>query len=396
MKDGQYPVSIPVSESITEATEISETEMEKMLNKGAPGFAIYLLNTYSSYTGLTKNEIPVPVAELLQKFPEVFSEPKGLPPPRTFDHEIPLKPGATPPYSRPYRLPHHHRNEMEHQVQCLHKAGMIRESQSPYAAPSILVSKKDKSWRLRQDFRKLIVVTIKNKYPIPVIEDLIDELSGAKKKSTKLNLRYGYHQIGMGEKDIHKTAFITHFGHFEYLVMPFGLANAPGTFQALMNGVFSPFLRKHTLVFFVDILVFSETLEEHLQHLEKVLSVLQKEQLCVKLSKCQFAVSQVEYLGHIISGEGVSTDPNKVPAVAEWPTPTTVTQLRGFLGLCGYYRRFVKDFGLIARPLHDALKKDSFVWTQPQEIAFKSSQTSPYYSSSPSITRLYTSFHTGN
>jgi hypothetical protein len=174
----------------------------------------------------------------------------------------------------------------------------------------------------------------------------------------------------MNEADIHKTAFRTYFGHFEYLVMPFGLSNAPGTFQALMNMIFEPYLRQFILVFFDDILIYSSDIATHLQHLHTVLSLLRQHQLSAKLSKCVFGVLQVEYLGHIITGEGVSTDPNKIKAIADWQTPQTVTQLRSFLGLSGYYRRFIKHYGLICRPLHDLLKKGKFHWTSVHDKAF--------------------------
>jgi hypothetical protein len=199
---------------------------------------------------------------------------------------------------------------MEEQIKKLLEAAIIQPSQSPYASPAILVRKRDGTWRLCIDFRKLNLNTIKNKFPIPVIEDLLDELYGAKYFS-KLDLRAGYHQIRMHKQDIHKTAFRTYFGHFEYLVMPFGLTNAPTTFQALMNKVFAPLMRKIMLVFFHDIL------EEHVLHLQTILQVLRDNKLYAKFSKCVFATTQVEYLGHVISEQGVATDPQKIAAVKD-------------------------------------------------------------------------------
>jgi hypothetical protein len=196
------------------------------------------------------------------------------------------------------------------------------------------------------DYRKLNALIVKNKFPIPIIEDLLDELHGAS-IFTKLDLRSGYHQIRMHEPDIPKTAFRTYSGHYEYVVMPFGLSNAPGTFQSFMNELFAPHLRKFILVFFDDILIYSQNLEYHANHLAIALKILHDNHMSVKLSKCIFASTKVEYLGHIITGSGVSTDPAKITAISSWPTPESVTQLRGFLGLCGYYQRFVKDFGLI-------------------------------------------------
>jgi hypothetical protein len=263
---------------------------------------------------------------------------------------------------------------MEEQIKKLLEAAIIQPSQSPYASPAILVRKRDGTWRLCIDFRKLNLNTTKNKFPIPIIEDHLDELHGAKYFS-KLVLGVGYHQIRMHKQDIHKTAFRTFFGHFEYLVMPFGHTNAPATFQALMNKVFAPLMRKIMLVFFDDILIFSKTLEEHAQHLQTVLQVLRDNKLYAKFSKCVFATQQVEYLGHVIFEQGVATNPQKIAAVKDLLVPKTITQLRGFLGLPGYYRRSVKDTGIICRPLHDMLKKNCFSWSSEQTQALNTLKT---------------------
>src|SRR5947207_5505008 len=235
----------------------------------------------------------------------------------------------------------------------------------------MFVDKKEQTKRLVVDYRPLNEVTVKNKYPLPDINILFDQLSEAKVFS-KIDLRSGYHQIKVREEDIPKTVFSTRYGLYEFLVMSFGLTNAPAFFMYLMNSVFMTELDVCVVVFIDDILVYSKNGEEHARHLRLVLDRLREHQLYAKLSKCQFWLKEVSFLGHILSAKGVAVDPSKVQEVLDWKSPTSVTEIRSFLGLAGYYRRFIQDFSKIAKPMTKLLQKEAkFIWTSDCEAAFQ-------------------------
>ncbi|XP_025635201.2 uncharacterized protein [Arachis hypogaea] len=309
------------------------------------------------------------LASILQDYSVVFQVPKGLPPPRVHDHTITLLPGTTPIKVRPYRYPHSQKSEIERIVSEMLAEGIIQPSTSPFSSPVLLVKKKDGSWRFCTDYRALNHATIKDSFPMPTVDELLDELFGARFFS-KLDLRSGYHQIRVRPEDCFKTAFRTHHGLYEWLVMPFGLTNGPATFQCLMNAIFSEVLRKFVLVFFDDILVYSADWQSHLHHLVYVLRVLKHHSLFAKLSKCSFGKTQVEYLGHVVSLEGVRVDDSKIEAIRCWPIPTSVKKLRAFLGLASYYRKFICNFATLAAPLTDLLRKEGFVWSPSASDAF--------------------------
>src|SRR6185295_3717296 len=315
---------------------------------------------------------PPEVKKLLKEFNDTFPTtlPNGLPPERRLDHTIDLIPGMEPPSRPVYRLSHYEMKELKVQLSDLLEKGFIQPSVSPFGAPVLFVHKKEGTLRLCVDYRALNKITIKNRYPLPRIEDLLDRLVDTKYFS-KLDLYSRYHQIRIKKEDIHKTAFRTRYGHYEFLVLPFGLTNAPATFMTLMNDIFHEYLDEFVVVYLDDILIYSKTKEDHLKHLRKVLSKLREHRLYAKLKKCELFKNKVEYLGHYISGEGIAVDERKVEVIKKWPNPTNLTELRSFLRLALYYRKFVKNFSAIASSLTTLLRKDiPYEWKPDQQEAF--------------------------
>jgi hypothetical protein len=315
----------------------------------------------------------VTCAKVVNEYRDVFPDslPEGLPPVREVDHKIELIPGSSPPSRPTMRMSATELEELKSQLEELTKSGFIRPSKSPFGAPVLFVKKKDGTMRMCVDYRALNNITIKNSYPLPLVEELFDRLQGAK-YFTKIDLRSGYHQIRIVDGDIPKTAFRTRYGHYEFLVLPFGLTNAPATFMHLMHQTFRDQLDDFVIVFLDDILIFSKTLEDHERHVRTVLDILRKEKLYAKESKCELFKSEVEFLGHHVGGNGIRMMESKVKAVQEWPTPTKSTHVRSFLGTAGYYRKFIRDFSKIAAPLTDLTKDNvTFLWTSLQEEAFR-------------------------
>ncbi|XBJ04555.1 hypothetical protein VPH35_023472 [Triticum aestivum] len=292
---------------------ISAKQLQGLVNNGGVVHMLELCAVQDVFEAPgSSTPLPPAITRVLSQHEAVFEDPQVLPPHRSFDHNIPLLPGVKPVNVKPYRYAPMQKTEIERQVREMLQKGLIQNSTSSFASPVLLVKKKDGSWRFCVDYRHLNNITVKNKYPMPVIDELLDELSGAN-WFTKLDLKSGYHQIRLVRGEEHKSAFKTHQGLYEF-----------------------------------------------------------KHQLYIKKSKCSFAQKQLEYLGHIISHKGVATDPSKIQVVAQWPTPTTVKQVRGFLGLTGYYRKFIKHYGIISRVLSDLLRKDTmFYWTNKEDEAFQ-------------------------
>jgi hypothetical protein len=308
---------------------------------------------------------------MVEEFMDVFPEELlGMPLEREVEFYIDLLPGIGPIAKRPYRMAPTELAELKLQIVELQQKGYIRPSSPPWGALVLFLTKKDGSMRMCFDYRSLNEVTIKNMYPLPRIDDLFDQLHGAMYFS-KIDLRLGYHQLRIKEADIQKTSFVTQYGQYEFTVMPFVLTNALAFFMNLMNKVFMEELDKFVVVFIDDILIYSKSREDHKHHLRIVLGRLRAHQLYAKLSKCEFWLEKIAFLGHILTAEGIKVDPSKVEAISKLKQPSNVSEFRSFLGMAGYYRHFIKGLSSIAKPMTELLKKgNKFVWTPKCEESF--------------------------
>ncbi|GKE23764.1 putative reverse transcriptase domain-containing protein [Tanacetum coccineum] len=314
---------------------ISSIKIQKYMLKGCHGFLTHVTTKETKDKSEKKRLEDV---SIVRNFPEVFPEDlPSLPSTRQVEFQIDLIPGAAP---------------------------VAR------GAPVLFTKKKDGWFRMCIDYRELNKLTEKNRYPLPRIDDLFNQLQGSN-VYYKIDLQSGYHQLRVREEDILETTFKTQYGQFEFQVMPFGLTNTPTVFMDLMNRMCKPFLDKFVIVFIVDILIYSKNKKEHKEHLKAILKLLKKEELYAKFSKCEFWLPKVQFLGHVIDSQGIRMDPAKIESIKDWVSPKMPMEIRQFLGLAGYYRRFIEGFSKIAKPMTKLTqKKVKFVWGDKQEAAF--------------------------
>jgi hypothetical protein len=293
-------------------------------------------------TSTRVDNLPEEIQKLLEEFPDIVVDelPRSFPPIRSISHHIDLIPGASLPNKETYMLTPQKNEEVKRQVQDLMDKGLIRESLIPCVVRTVLSPKKDGGWRMCTESREINNITIRYRFPLPRMDDLMDFLSGAKFFS-KIDLKRRYHQIQMREGDEWKTTFNTNEGLYEWLVMPFGLTNMPNTFMRLINEVLKDFIGKFIIVYLDDILIFNKTEEEHLMHLAIVMRRLQQEKLLINMKKSTFIRIELIYLGFVISENELKMDTKKVEAIKNWPSPKSVFEVRSFYGLASFYRKFI-------------------------------------------------------
>ena len=339
-----------------EVFSVTLEELEEVVNRKKQAADVYQL-------------VPEHYHEFLHLFRE--EDARKLPPHRPYDHKIPLKPGTEPPFGLLYGMSHQQLQTLKDYVDENLSKGFIRHSSSPAGAPVLFVKKGDGSLRLCVDYCGLNEITIKNRYPLPLIQETLARLQKAK-WYTKLDMRGAYNLLRMAEGEEWKTAFRTRYGHFEYTVMPFGLTNAPASFQHFVNDVLRKFLDRTGTAFLDDILIYSDTLEENIQHTREILMALDEVGLHLKPEKCRFHIQEVDYLGLVITPGGIRMQQSKVDTIQNWQSPTSVKGVQEFLGFANFYRRFILNYSSVVVPLTRLTRKDTpFVWESEQEEAFQ-------------------------
>jgi len=316
--------------------------------------------------------VPPEIASVLREYADVFPAklPAGLPPERDVDHRIEIDETVPPPVAKGYRMSPKEEQELQRQLRELLDLGHIERANSPFASAVLFAKKKDGTMRLCVDYRALNQITRKDKYPLPRIDEQIDNMRESTVFS-KLDLISGYHQLRVAREHVQRTAFVTRFGTYQFRVMPFGLTNAPATFQRLMNFLFANHLSTFIKIYLDDIVLHSRTLEEHAQHLRAALSILRANKLYCKPPKCIFARSEIPFCGFLVGREGIRPMPEKIEVLRTWPRPRDVQSIRRYLGFVGFYQKFVRNYAKIALPMTNLLAKDvPFTWGAEQQTAF--------------------------
>lgn len=376
-RKGIKPISICATLDQSK-TLISKHKLAKHFRRGQSAYAIFLRPSNSSealeinYTDVQPSSDDPRLRMLLAEFLDVFPDdlPTGLPPERKQRFKIDLEDDAEPHKKGIYRLSDSECEELLRQIRDLLDKGFIQPSTSPWGAPVLFAANEDGGLRLCIDYRALNKQTIKNCYPLPRIDNIFDNLRSAKVFTT-LDLRSGYHQIRMEPESIPLTAFRTRDGLFEFLVLPFGLCNAPSAFMNLINDVLRPYINRFVCAYLDDILIYSKSLEEHLVHLRKVLTTLREHKLYAKLYKCEFCRASVDFLGHVVSPNGFQMEHTKTESIRMWSTPKTKKDVQSFLGLVNFYWRFIRGMADIVKPLTELTGKTDFAWTQAHENSFR-------------------------
>jgi hypothetical protein len=346
----QFREEINVSSTVNVQMVSADDIMKDVVYVGA----VRLQNQEREELTQLKLQLPEPY----QDFADVFSEAKAssLPPHREFDLTIETEEGKDPPFGPLYPLSETELKVLRDYIDDNLARGWIRPSKSSAGAPILFAKKKDGSLRLCVDFRGLNRITVRNKYPIPLIDELLIQLGGAK-IYTQFDIREAYHKIRVADGYEWKTAFRTKYGLFEYLVVPFGLTNAPAIFQSYINYTLRDFLDIFAIAYLDDIVIYSQNEEEHVEQVRRVLERLREAKLYLKLSKCLFHAREINYLGFVISPDGISVDPSRVETILSWPEPKNTHDVQSFIGFANFYRRFIKNFSKISVPLTDILKK---------------------------------------